>query len=394
MLTNIGRFFTPRDRSIRSVEDAAIAWDGDTIDWAGPASELPAGLADRDTIDCEGRAVVPGFVDSHTHLVFGGDRSAEFARRLGGESYESLADGGGGIQATVAATRAAPTEELARAALARVSRMATAGTTTVEIKTGYGLDVEHEAKMLDVIDAVDADAPVDIVPTLLAAHAFPRGVDRVEYVRFLVDELVPALADRVAFCDVFCDPAAFSVEESARVLEVAAKKDLGLRVHADQLSHGGGAALAASLGAASADHLDHAAEADLDALRRSGTVAVLVPGASLSSRLPFVDAAAVWQTGVEVAIATDCNPGTSYLETMPFVIALAVLEMGMSPDQALWAATRGGARSLRLDDRGAIEVGARADLVVLEGDHHVDLSYRPDGNHVRHVIAGGVPLPG
>ncbi|NNC76064.1 MAG: imidazolonepropionase [Acidimicrobiia bacterium] len=395
LLTGIGRLFSPTAaRTVDHVEDAVVALDGTRIEWVGSRTDLPRELRDRETIDCEGRAVVPGFVDAHTHLVFAGDRATEFSRRLGGETYESIAAAGGGIRATVDATRAASRDELVAASSARLDRMIGAGTTTVEIKTGYGLDLATESKMVDVIEALAAATPVDVVTTVLAAHATPEGTSRDSYLELVMGEVIPMLAGRAAFCDVFCDPVGFSADECRMVLDTASAHGLGLRVHADQTGRAGGAEMAAAMGAASADHLDHATAADLEALRRAGTVAVLLPGASLTMRLPFPGGRAVWDSGVELALATDCNPGTSYLETMPFVVALGVLEMGLSPSEALWAATLGGARALQLADRGVIAPGMRADLVVLDTDHHVDLSYRPDGDHIWQVVAGGRPLRG
>lgn len=395
LITGIGRLFAPTaDRSVTATNDAAIAWSGGRITWVGRETDLPGDLAAEPTLDVEGRAIVPGFVDAHTHLVYAGDRLDEFSRRLRGESYEQIAASGGGIHSTVAAVRTATVEDLATQASERLGRMARSGTTTVEIKTGYGLDLAGERRMLDVIDRLRRGSAVDIVTTLLAAHAVPPGIDRADYVDTVVNDIVPSLGERAEFCDVFCDRGAFSPSEAARVLEAGAALGLGVRIHAEQLGHTGAAALAARLGAASADHLDHADPEDLEALRRAGTVAVLLPGVSLSMRTPFPDGRWVWDAGLDVAIATDCNPGTSPVERMPFVVALAVLEMGLTPDEALWAATLGGARSLRLSDRGSLSVGERADLVVLDADDHAVLSYRPDHDHVWRVVSGGVAVPG
>jgi imidazolonepropionase len=372
---------------------AVLIVDG-RVDWVGIDRELPPDVGDLPVVDAAGACVVPGFVDAHTHVVFAGDRTEEFGQRLTGVSYEEIHAAGGGINATVAATRRADRRSLVTAARTRLDLMAANGTTTVEIKSGYGLDVATERTMLQAIAALDAELTIDLVPTFLGAHAIPPeyAADRDAYVRLVIDQMLPACAPLASCCDVFCDRGAFTVEEARAVLTAARKHGLGLKLHADQLAPSGAAGLAAALGALSADHLDHATDADLAALARSGTVGVLLPGVSLSQRLPYPDAARFATAGVEVAIATDANPGTSYVLTMPFVIALAVLELGMSPAAALRAGTLGGARALGLDDRGHLKPGAIGDLVVLEADTHLDLSYRPDTPHIRHVVKAGRQL--
>ncbi len=376
------------------VEDAAVAIVDGTVSWVGPEVNAPREYVDLPRLDAGGAAVLPGFVDPHTHLVFAGDRSDEFARRLRGESYEEILAAGGGILSTVQATRATTEDDLFEAAAERVWRMLAAGTTTVEVKSGYGLDVATEEKMLRVAARLDESLPIDIVPTFLGAHVVPAEyrADRDAYIDLVCGEMLEACAPFARFCDVFSDEAAFTVEETRRILEAAKSRGLDVRIHADQLGRVGAADLAADLSAASADHLDHATDEDLAAMRDAGTTAVLLPAVSFSMRLPYPNGRRVWDSGVSVALATDCNPGTSYIESMPFVVALAALNMGLTPDEALWAATRGGARSLKLDDRGHLIRGTIADLVVLDAPTHLHIPYRPDTGLVAAVVKGGVVL--
>jgi imidazolonepropionase len=266
------------------------------------------------------------------------------------------------------------------------------GTTTIEVKTGYGLDIATEVKMLDTIDKIGNVLPIDTIPTFLGAHVVAPEFteDRGSYVDLVAGGMMDAVAERVAFVDVFCDKAAFTVDETRWIAEAARSRDLGVRLHVEQLGHTGGAALAASIGAASADHLDHATDEDLDALVRAGTVAVLLPGVSYSMREPAPDGRRFWDAGVTVAIATDCNPGTAYIETMPFIISLAALTSGLTPAEAVWSATRGGALALGLHDRAVLAPRMLADLVVLDAPTYEHLTYRPDGNLVAQVIKRGI----
>ena len=395
-LTNIGELVTNdpnREGMLGTIENAAVVIENGTVTWVGHDAEAP----DVPYVhDCGGNAVLPGFVDPHTHLVFAGDRADEFGRRLRGESYEQIMAAGGGIQSTVNATRAATTVELTDATLRRVRRMQAAGTTTVEIKSGYGLDLDHEKRLLAVAAAAGSAVALDVVPTFLGAHTVPEEFagDSDAYVDYLVDQVMPECAPLARFCDVFCDRGVFTVDQARRVLEAGKVHGLVPRLHANQLAHSGGAQLAAEVGAISADHLDHIDDDDIAALLGAGTVAVLLPGVSLSLQLPQPRARDLWEAGVTVALGTDCNPGTSHVETMPFVVALACLEMGLTPEQAVWSGTRGGALALGLEDRGQVTIGARGDLVVLNFPSYLHLAYRPDTPAVRTVIKRGLVVAG
>jgi len=374
------------------IEDAAVVVAGERIAWVGMTDDLPDDVEAIQTIDAGGAAIVPGFVDAHTHAVFAGDRSDEFALRMSGASYEEILTAGGGIYSTVAETRAASLADLVSASVPRIDHMLTSGTTTAEVKSGYGLDIETEMKMLEAITAIADITPIDLVPTFLGAHVVaPQFRDRrSEYVALVAGPMLDRAAPLAKFIDVFCDGAAFTVEETRVIVEAGRQHGLGVRLHVDQLSHSGGTALAAEVGAVSADHVDHATDDDLAALASAGTVAVLLPGVSYTMRTPPPDARRVWDAGVTVAIATDCNPGTAYIETMPFIISLAVVTAGLTPAEAVWAATRGGALGLGLDDRGVIGAGMLADMVILDAPSHVHIAYRPDGALPLEVIKRGV----
>jgi imidazolonepropionase len=387
LITGIGRLVT---NDGPPVVGAAVAIDDGRVSYAGPEADAPLqGSSSR--IDCEGRAVIPGFVDAHTHLVFAGDRSDEFVRRLAGVPYT-----GGGILSTVAATRAAGEDDLIRESGDRVRRMLASGTTTVEVKTGYGLDLATEQILLRVARRLAEEFPVTIKTTFLGAHAFPEEFQGAEdrYVALIVDEMLPVLAPEVDFCDVFVEAGAFSLDQGRHILESALELGLPARVHAEQLSHSGGALLAAELGAMSADHLDWATVDDADALAAAGVCGVLTPGASYSLRHPQAPGAMLLDRGVTVALATDCNPGTSYFESMGLVISLACVFMGLTIEQAVYAATRGGAIALGLDDHGLLAPGAVGDLVILDAPSEAHLAYRPGTNLVWNTIRGGVLAAG
>jgi imidazolonepropionase len=314
--------------------------------------------------------------------------------RLEGASYAEIHAAGGGIYSTVRSTRDASLVDLTVQSLARVQRMIATGTTTVEIKTGYGLDIETETKMLDAIEAIDSSLPIDVVSTFLGAHAVAPEFadDRQGYVDLVSGDMLEAVRGRVDFVDVFCDDISFTVDETEQIAAAAGRHGIPVRLHVEQLSHSGGAALAARLDAVAADHLDHASDADLAALADAGTVAVLLPGVSLTMQEPAPDGRRFWDAGVRVAIATDCNPGTSYVETMPFIIALAATTAGLTPSEALWAATTGGALALGKHDRGIIADGYLGDLVLLDAPSFEHLVYRPDGDLISRVIKAGTPV--
>jgi len=346
-----------RDAALVAV-DGRVVWVGANDD-APPADEL---------VDVEGAAVVPGFVDSHTHLVFAGERSAEFEARMAGAPYD-----GGGIATTVAATRAATDEALRAAAATRRRAMGEAGTTTVEVKSGYELTVDGEVRLLGVARSISDET------TFLGAHVVPAEFahDRDGYVALVAGAMTDACAPLARWVDVFCEAGAFSVDEARHVLGAGAAAGLGLRVHGNQLGESGGVALAVEMGAASVDHCTHLSEADVAGLAGSATVATLLPGAEFSTRSAYPSARRLLEAGATVALATDCNPGTSYVTSMPFVIALAVREMGMTCDEALWAATAGGAAALGRADIGRLGVGAHADLAILNAPRAAHLAYRP-----------------
>lgn len=388
-LTGIGRLVTNTGEPIT---DAVVAVEDGRVVYAGASSDAPDQTGER--VDCEGRTVIPGFVDAHTHLVFAGDRSDEFAARLEGKSYSEIAAAGGGILSTVAATRAADDEELFRLAAERVWRMIRGGTSTVEIKSGYGLDTATEIRILGVARRIGRELPITVRTTFLGAHSVPAEWrnDRGGYVDLLIEEMLPAVTGLADYCDVFVEDGVFAVAEAERILTTAAALGMPARVHAEQLGHTGGAALAARIGAVSADHLDHATEDDAAALAAAGVVAVLVPGASYTLRSRQAPARTLVDAGCVVALATDCNPGTSYFESMAPIISLGVVDMGLSASEAVEAATLGGARALGFDDRGSIAAGSVADLVVLDAPSETHLPYRPATNLVWQVFKDGVAV--
>ncbi len=391
-LTGIGDLTTNVGASIT---DAIVVIDNGLIVYAGASKDAP-GQSGRRLMDCGGRAVIPGFVDSHTHLVFAGDRSGEFARRLQGEAYSDIAAAGGGILATVKATRATSEDELFDLAATRVWTMIRGGTTSLEIKSGYGLNLETELRLLRVAKRIGDELPVTVKTTFLGAHSIPPEYtnDREDYIDLLVTEMLPAAADLADYCDVFVEENVFSVDEARKVFAAADAHGMAARVHAEQLSHLGGAALAAEIGAASADHLDHVTPDDAVSLTDSGVPAVLVPGAAYTLNTPQPSGRMLWDAGCTVALATDCNPGTSYLETMSLVVSLAVVQMGLTVEEALWSATRGGAVSLGLEDRGMISPGSAADLVVIDAPTPAHIPYRPATTLVATTIKEGVIVSG
>ncbi len=394
LITNIGELITnapaggswessPRADAVADpVADAAIVIDGGLVAWTGPASGAPA--ADE-VIDATGRAVLPGFVDSHAHLVFAGERGAEFAARMAGQPYSA-----GGIRSTVRATRAASDLQLGDNVRRLAAEMLAAGITTFECKSGYGLTVADEARSVAIASHFTSEV------TYLGAHVVAPEFDQdpAGYVTLVCGAMLDACAPHAKWVDVFCEDGAFGADEAKAVLEAGKAVGLLPRVHANQLGPGPGVQVAVEAQAASADHCTYLSDADLDALAASGTVATLLPGVEFSTRQPYPDARRLLDAGVTVALATDCNPGSSFTSSMPFCIALAVRDMHLTTLQAVWAATAGGARALRRDNVGHLGVGARADLIMLSAPSHAYLAYRPGVPQIAAVWQGGQLVAG
>ena len=360
MITGIGELTTNVDGPLT---DAALVLDGGRVAWVGPAGAAP----DADTrVDVEGRAVLPGWVDSHTHLVFAGDRTAEFNARMAGKPYQA-----GGIQVTVDATRAASDDVLAAGLRTHVAEAVAQGTTYLETKTGYGLTVADELRSARLAAEVADEV------TFLGAHLVPAGVSMSDYVDLVCGEMLDAVAPHVGWADVFCETGAFDEDASRAVLSAAAARGLGLRVHGNQLGPGPGVRLAVSMGAASVDHCTYLTPSDVDDLAGSPTVATLLPACDLSTRQPLPDARALLDAGATVALASNCNPGSSYTSSMAYCVTTAVLQMRMSVEEAVRAATLGGAQALRRTDVGVLREGARADVHVLDAPSATHLAYRP-----------------
>jgi imidazolonepropionase len=374
LVEHIGMLVTWDDERPVQHHAAVVVEDG-RVAWTGHETRAPA--ADH-RLSAGGGTVLPGFVDAHTRLVFGGDRVEEFEARLAGRPYAA-----GGIRTTVAATRAASIDELMGTAGRLADEALRSGTTTLEVKSGYGLTVEDEVRCLQVAALVTSHR------TFLGAHVVPEGSSPAEYVALVAGPMLDAVAPVATGIDAFCEEGAFDVDQCREVLTAGVARGLDVHVHANQLQLGGGVQLAAELGAASADHCTHLSDADIAALHEAAVTAVLVPAAEFSTRSAYAPARRLVDAGVTVALATDCNPGTSYTTSMPFVIALACRELGLTPLEAVLAATLGGAKALRQKDIGHLRVGARADLVVLAAPSPAYLAYRPGVDLVRHVIKAG-----
>jgi imidazolonepropionase len=383
-------------RRLRGAE--VVCDDAGRISFVGPPEErlrLLGELPAAERLDGRGGTLIPGFVDPHTHLPWAGTREDEFAARLAGTTYQEIAAAGGGILSTVRTTRQASEDELTAFVRRRMDLMLACGTTTAEAKSGYGLTLEDELKQLRAIRRASAEHPVDLVPTLLAAHEVPVEYrqERERYLDLICEEIVPATAEQglARFCDVFCERGVFSAEESRRVLEAGARYGLAPRLHADEFADSGGAELAAALGAFSADHLMAVSEAGIEALTRSGVTAVLLPGTSFFlMKKQYAPARRLVEAGVPVALATDCNPGSSHTESMPMVFVLSVLQLGLSIEESLTAATLNAACSLGLGaEIGSIEAGKRADLVLLDAPNVLHLAYHYGINLVAAVVKGG-----
>ena len=385
---------------LQSVEDAALAIHMGRIAAAGPRDEILKSFAGRETIDAGGRLVTPGLVDPHTHLVWAGDRAEEFEQRLQGKTYMEIAAAGGGINRTVRLTRAASREELIAQTRPRLERMLRCGTTTVEVKTGYGLATQTEITMLDVIADLNAGQPLDLIPTFLGGHDIPpEYAGRTDaYVDLLVDEMIPAVAAWKAqrwpgalYCDVFCEKGVFDVAQTRRILEAGLRAGLTPRLHADEFVSLGGVALATELNAASVDHLLATTPDDVARLAQARTVAVLLPATPFGLGIPnTAPARGLVEAGAALALATDCNPGTAWCESMPLILALATRALKLTPAQALAAATINAAFAVERGDQiGSLEPGKMADLVIWDAPDYRHLSYRFGANLAQCVVKGG-----
>ena len=380
-ITNIGSLVT-NDSNLGSgmlgeLENASLLIEDGKIAWVGSSASAPS--ADQ-VIDAQGMGVIPGFVDSHAHMVFAGDRSKEFEARMNGEKYSA-----GGIKSTVAKTRAATDAELEANFIALQNEMIRSGITTFESKSGYGLSVVDEARSLLIAAKHTSET------TFLGAHVVPEDyAGRAdEYVALVTGEMLDACAPHAKWIDVFCDVGAFDVDQSRAVLKAGIAKGLKPRIHANQLTQGGGVQLAVELDCASADHCTHLSEQDIEALAGSNTVATLLPGAEFSTRASYPDAKKLFAAGVTIALATDCNPGSSFTTSMSFCIAVAIRDMGFSPEQALQSATLGGAKALRRTDIGGLSVGMSADLSILSAPSFRHLGYRPGVDQILQVLKSG-----
>ncbi|MEU5884633.1 imidazolonepropionase [Spirillospora sp. NPDC047279] len=380
LIRNIGELVTNEpgvgEGPLGLLRDASLVLDEGRVVWVGTGEGPEA----DEVVDAGGRAVLPGYVDSHAHLVFAGERAEEFAARMSGQSYRA-----GGIRTTVAKTRAASDEELRSNVRRLVGEMARQGTTTVECKSGYGLTVEQERRAVRIAGEIADEV------TFLGAHVVPAeyGDDTGRYVRLVSGEMMAACAPYARWVDVFCEEGAFDADQAREVLEAGIKAGLTPRVHANQLTYGPGVRLAVELGAAAADHCTFLSEEDVDALAGSETVATLLPGVEFSTRQPYPDARRLIEAGATVALATDCNPGSCYSSSMAFCIAVAVRDMRMTPAEAVWSATAGGAKALRRDDVGRLGAGARGDVLVLDAPSYVHLAYRPGVPQVAAVFKAG-----
>jgi len=394
VLRGVGELVTmsaPPAEGLGAITGGALAARDGAIVWVGREAELPQAVdlaPDGLDIDAEGRCVLPGFVDAHTHVPFAGSRAAEYGERLAGVSYGEILARGGGINVTVEATRQASEEELARLSRLRYDSMLRHGTTTAEVKSGYGLTVADEVKQLR---AAASAHPLRRELTFLGAHFVPpEYVGRSEdFIRLVCDEMIPACAPLAHWCDVFCDEGAFTVEQARRVLIAGAAAGLSLRIHADELARSGGSMLAAELGCASADHLIHVTGEEIAAMKAAGVVAVMLPGTSYTLGVSFAPARAFLEAGVTLALATDFNPGTCDCENLQMMISLACQGMRLTPDEALYAATVGGAAALRREDVGSLEVGKRCDFSVLVAESRTELPYHFGVNLVGDVVLGG-----
>ena len=364
LVSNIGELVTNSDKELGIIKDAALVFENNKVTWVGENKDAPA--ADN-SIDAKNGTVTPGFIDSHTHAIFAGDRSKDYEARMSGTPYSA-----GGINTTVAATRAASDDELRENTKKIINQARQAGTTTIEIKSGYGLDLETEVRLLKIAKEFTEET------TFLGAHVVPREManSRADYIELVKNQMLDACLPYAKWIDVFCDKTAFSVEEAREILKTGIAKGLKGRIHGNQLGDTGGADLAAELKLASVDHCTHVSDKTLEALAENSVVATLLPGAEFFTKSPYPDGKRFLDAGVTVALASDCNPGSSYISAMPVVLSLAVREMNLTPAQALYAATMGGAKALKRDELGHLTVGAKADFVIWDAPSHLHIPYR------------------
>ena len=386
LITNIGQLVTNDPThdgtKLGLIKDGALLIEDGVIAWAGPAADAPTKQIKK-TIDAEGMCVLPGYVDSHTHMIFAGDRSNEFRARMLGESYTA-----GGIASTVEKTRKASDELLLSHAKFLLAEAHSGGTTTVEIKSGYGLTVKDERRSLEIAQIISDET------TFLGAHVVPVEYKESpkDYVDLVCGPMLDAVQPYAKWIDVFCDKGAFAVDDARRILKAGIAKGLLPRIHANQLQEGQGVSLGVELDAASVDHVSHLSEKDIELLSTSKTVATLLPGAEFSTRSPYPDVRPLLEASITVALASDCNPGSSYTTSMAFIIAIAVREMHFSPEQAIWSATLGGAKALRRTDIGQLVEGARADFQILNAPSYIHVAYRPGVNLIEQVWRNGLQL--
>jgi len=386
LVHNIGQLVTNDPQhdgtKLGLIENAALLIEDGVVAWAGSDTDAPTHHI-KHRFDAHGRAVIPGFVDSHTHMIFAGDRSKEFRARMLGESYTA-----GGISDTVEKTRAASDQTLRNNAQTLLNEAYSSGTTTIEIKSGYGLTVNDERRSLEIAQSFTDET------TFLGAHVVPVEYKKnpKDYVDLVTGPMLDAATPFSKWIDVFCDKGAFSVDDARTILKAGMAKGLLPRLHANQLQEGQGVRLGVELDAASVDHVSHLSEKDIEALSTSKTIATLLPGAEFSTRSAYPDVRPLLEASITVALASDCNPGSSYTTNMPFIIAVAVREMHFSPEQALWSATMGGAKALRREDIGHLFEGARANFSILNADSYIHLAYRPGVNLVEQVWRDGLQI--
>lgn len=394
LLTLSGGLLDLAEDMLGVLNSAVMVIENGKVAWLGKADSMPSKYSALPKVDCEGKLIMPGLVDSHTHSVFGGSREIEYEKRCSGISYADIAAKGGGIKYTVEQTRNASLDELYEQALARVKRMMQLGVTTLEIKSGYGLDLETEIKQLEVVKKLKQNLPINIVATYLGAHEIPKDKSKEEYIKFLVDKAIPEIAKRnlAEFCDIFCETGVFNVEESRRILSCAKEHGFKLKLHAEELTSIGGAELAAELGATSADHLVYISDIGIEEMVKAKVVFGLLPGTTFFlGKKQYVPARKIIQAGGQIALATDCNPGSCTCENLPLITTIACSQLGLSPAEALWAITKGGAMSLgRAGQAGEIRIGNRADFIVLNAKNYQEIPYAYGRSLVTSVYVEGV----